>query len=304
MGLDRQLVERVKVHFVQKSTADLEEIVRRKDRDQWSDEAFVAAEEVLNERAAGRGKEPAIPLQDAPLRSADELHRDVLPLLGFALGGLFGGLLVKFAIGPEGSEVDQPVSFGSDLAWVAIETTDALAVTTALGLQRRHSVTWKEGVAAARKSGVFVTPPVGDWTLAVSRSLFPPERVDAFAKPLLEELSRRFQDAQYFCTHRESDLHVWARARKGRFLRGYGWHGQRSSVIWNEGSQTKQEFDLGFRFTDGPTTPPVVKRADDPTTADESCVLQLAALWSVDPSSLDHYSSEPVEGIVGEIARR
>jgi hypothetical protein len=211
---------------------------------------------------------------------------------------------MKYAFGPEDSSVDGPVSFGSDLAWVALESTDPLAVATALGLQRRHPVTWKEGAAAACKSGVFVTPPVGDWTLAVGRCLFPPEQVGAFAKPLLEELSRRFQDAQYFCTHRESELHVWARARKGLFLRGYGWLGQRSSVIWNEGPQTKQEFDLGFRFTDGPTTPAVVNRADDPTTADENCVLQLAALWSVDPSSLDDYSSESDGGIVGEIPQR
>lgn len=303
MGLNRQLVETVKIHFARKSTADLEEIVRRKDRDQWSDEAFVAAEEVLAERVAGLGKEPRVPVKDAPPPSAEVL-RDVLPLLGFAFGGVFGGLLVKYAVAPVGPDVDNPVSFGSDLAWVALETTDAPAVATALGLQRRHPVTWKEGVAAASRSDVFVTPPVGDWTLAVGRCLFPPEHVEAFAKPLLKELSRRFQDAQYFCTHRESDLHVWARARKGRFLRGYGWLGQRKSVIWNEGPQTKQEFDLGFRFTDGPTTPPVVKRADDPAAADESCVLQLAALWSVDPSSLDDYSSAPGEGIVGEIPRR
>jgi hypothetical protein len=303
MGLNRQLIETVKKHFAEKSTADLQEIVRLKDLDRWSEEAFVAAEEVLAERGAGRAREPRAPVKDAP-PSADGRRHDLLPWLGFAVGGVFTGLLMKFAVGPEGPGADRPVSFGSDLAWLAVETTDALAVAGALGLQRQRPALWKDGVAAAYKSEVYVTPPLGDWTLVVGRVLFLPERTDAFVKPLLEELSRRFGDAQYFCTHREAELHVWARARKGRFLRGYGWHGRRSSVLWNEGAQTKDEFNLGFRFTDGPTTPPVIKRAEDPTTADEGCVMQLAALWSVDPSGLDEYFSEPVEGLVGEVPQK
>jgi hypothetical protein len=304
MGLNRQLVDTVKQHFSKKSSADLEEIVRLKDHDQWSEEAFVAADEVLAERAAGRAKEPRVPMKDTPQPTPEERRRELLPILGYAFGGLLGGLIVKFAVGPEDQTANRPVSFGSNLAWLAMETTDALAVADTLGLQRQRPAMWEEGVAAAYKSEVFVTPPLGDWTLAVSTALFPPERVETFVKPLLEELSRHFRDAQYFCTHQESELHVWARGQKGRFLRGYGWHGKRSLVIWNEGPQTKQEFNLGFRFTDGPTTPPVVKHAGDPTTADENCVMQLAALWSVDPSVLDDHFSEPVAGIVGEIARK
>jgi hypothetical protein len=72
MGLNRQLVDTVKQHFAQKPTVDLEEIVRLKDRDQWSEEALVAAEEVLTARGAGRAKEPRVPVKDAPPPSADE----------------------------------------------------------------------------------------------------------------------------------------------------------------------------------------------------------------------------------------
>jgi hypothetical protein len=304
MGLNRQLVDAVKHHFAKKSTADLAEIVRLRDRDQWSEEAFVAAEEVLAERAAGRSKEPRVPVKDTPPPSAGVRQSELLPVLGFALGGLLGALIVKFAVGSEGTDTDRPVSFGSDLAWVAVETTDTQKVAAALDLRWLREATWEEGIAGAYKSEVFVTPPLGDWTLAVSRLLFPPERVDTFVKPLLEELSRHFRDAQYFCTHRDSELHVWARAWKGLLLRGYGWSGRQSSVIWDHGLQTKQEFNLGFRFTDGPTTPPSAKRAEDPTTADESCVMQLAALWSVDPTALDEHFQEPVTGLLGNVAER
>jgi hypothetical protein len=303
MGLNRQLVETVKTHFAQKSTAELQEIVRLKDLDRWSEEALIAADEVLAERTAGRAKEPRVPVKDAPPPSPGESIRELLPVLGFVTGGLLGGLIGRALVAAAGEVPNRPVSFGSDLAWVAVETTDTQTVAGAFGLQRQRPAMWEEGIAAAYKSEVFVTPPLGDWTLAASTALFPPEGVETFVKPLLVELSKRFRDAQYFCTHKDAGAHIWARAQKGKLFRGYGWHGGRSSVIWNEGPQTKQEFTLGFRFTDGPTTPPVVKRADDPTTADESCVMQLASLWSVDPSALDEYFAEPVAGLIGELPR-
>ena len=64
-------------------------------------------------------------------------------------------------------------------------------------------------------ASVFVTPPLADWTLAVSTALFPPSRAETFVKPLLERLSRQFVHAQYFCTHGEVELHIWARAGRG-----------------------------------------------------------------------------------------
>jgi hypothetical protein len=301
MGLNRQLVDTVKKHFVQKSTADLEEIVRLKDRDQWSEEAFVAAEEVLAERAAGGAKEPRVPVKDTPPPSAGEHLRELLPVLGFAVGGLVGGLIAKLAVSPEDRTTNRPVSFGSNLAWVAVETTDTEKAAVAFGLQKLREATWEEGVAAAYRSEVFVTPPLGDWTLVASAALFPPERMEAFVKPLLEQLSRSFREAQYFCTHRDVELHVWARAQKGRLLRGYGRLGRQCQTLWNEGPQSKEERALGFRFTDaaaekGP--------GEGTTTPDEGCVTQLASLWSVDPTALDEHFQEPVMGILGNMAGR
>jgi hypothetical protein len=291
MGLNRQLIETVKKHFAEKSTADLQEIVRLKDLDRWSEEAFVAAEEVLAERVAGRAGEPRAPVKDASPPSLEEWWNAEVPYFGVGMKRW-------------GQIANPPVPFGSNIAWLAVETTNTLPVTVALGLQNPRLVMWEEGIAGASRSAVFVTPPLGDWTLAVSTSLVLTERVNAVVKPLLEELSRHFRDAQYFCTQREGELHTWARAQKGRLLRGYGWHGRRSSVIWNEGPQTKHEFNLGFRFTDGPPTPPVVKRAEDRTTPDEGCVMQLAALWSVDPTTLDEHFAEAMAGILGDVPQR
>src|SRR5437016_1404287 len=110
--------------------------------------------------------------------------------------------------------------------------------------------------------------------------------VHAFVKPLLERLSRQFGDAQYFCTHRDVDLHVWARARKGELVRGYGWLGQPGLPLWDESGPTKEERALGFRFADGRS--PAAEQAPNSNggVPDEESVMQLACLWSIDPTTL------------------
>ena len=297
MGLNRQLVDTVKYHFTKKSTADLEEIVRIKDRDQWSDEAFVAAEEVLGERSAGRAKEPRVPVKDSPPPSIGESLRERLPVLGLAMGGLFGGLIGR-ALSAEGPVKNGPVPFGSNIAWLAVETQDTAAVAAVLALQSIREATWADGIAAAHRSAVFVTPPLGKWTLVVGTALLPHEQMDVAVKPLVEELSRHFPDAQYFCTQQGVELHGWARAESGRLLRGYGWLGQRSRMLWNEGTETEQERALRFRFTAGPSEP---DRGAGPNAPNEICVFRLASLWSIDPKALEEQSAGPAKGLLGDM---
>ncbi len=112
-------------------------------------------------------------------------------------------------------------------------------------------------------------------------ALFPPDRAEAFVKPLLQRLSRQFGDAQYFATHRDVEMHIWARARKGELVRGYGWLGEKNLTLWNEGAPTKEE------------------RGRGPRIPDESCVLELACLWSIDPTTLNEQFKEPVMGMLG-----
>jgi hypothetical protein len=214
---------------------------------------------------------------------------------------LVGGLLEL----TQNQAGDQPVAFGSDVAWLAVETRDTVAVASALGLYGLREATWGEGIAAAhRLAEVFVTPPLGDWTLAVGAALFPSEQIEAFVKPLLGQLTRRFHEVQYFCTHRRVELYAWARVQKGRPLRGYGWLGRHSLALWNEGTPSQEERDLGFRFAERTPAPRDTDNAETPEIPDESCVLQLASLWSVDPTTLDEHFQEPAPGLVGDVVRK
>jgi hypothetical protein len=294
MTHDRQLIDTIKAHFARKTSTQLREIVEDGNPERWSPEAVAAADEVLVDRMAGRAEEPLTPEEERPPPPSPNPLSLAL-IAGLApVGGLFlhGAAQALINSGPYRREsvrpnADLPVPFGPKLAWLALDTTDTQAAATALGLQGVRPATWAHGMDAAHQSPVFVTPPLADWTLAVGRALFPPDRAEAFVKPLLERLSRQFGDAQYFCTHRDVELHVWARARQGRLVRGYGWLGERGVTLWDEGALTKEERELGFRFNDG---------------LDEASVMHLADLWSIDPTSLNEQYKEPVMGLVGSLA--
>jgi hypothetical protein len=306
MSHDRQLIDTIKAHFARKSSAQLQDIVQAKNPDRWSLEAIAAADEVLQDRLAGRAEEPLVaeeePPPPPPPPDAYTLAFLALSLLGSLSGHLHLHVHVHRVNYAGDPDPDLPVPFGPKMAWLALETTDTEAVATALGLREAQAATWAEGIDAAQQSSVFVTPPLADWTLAVGTALFPPDRAEAFVKPLLERLSRQFGDAQYFCTHRDAELHIWARARQGQLVRGYGWLGERGLTLWDEGEQTKEERDLGFRFFDGRS--PAVEQAQDKnvTLPDEGGVMQLASLWSIDPTTLDAQFKEPVMGLVGSVA--
>jgi hypothetical protein len=330
MRPDPDLVDTIKAHFARKSAAQLQEIVQSGDQGRWSPEAIAAAGEVLQDRLAGRALEPLEAEEEPPPPPHYDPDHFALAVALGGLGALVTGYLVipYFRLQDAGEAPDLPVPFGPKAAWLALDTTAAEAVAAALGLREARAMRWAEGIAAAYQASVFVTPPLGDWTLAVSTALFPPDRADAFVTPLLERLSRQFGDAQYFCTHQDVGLHVWARARQGRLVRGYGWLGQRGVTLWDEGAQTREERDLGFRFLNPSSIcelpkealkeqrgrglditrrpPPGGKQGEeeapkDLLVPDEDCVMQLASLWSIDPTSLSADYQEPATGLLGDL---
>jgi hypothetical protein len=297
MSHDRQLIDTIKMHFARKSSAQLREIAQANDHERWSPEAVAVAGEILRDRLAGNVQEPQVAEEEPlppPLSVPDPYSLGFLAL--GVLGGL-GGLAIIPVYRPDysgGTDPDLPLPFGSKMAWLALDTTDTQAVAATLDLHEARAATWSEGIDAAYKTLIFITPPLADWTLVAGTVLFPPDRVETFVKPLLERLSRQFGDAQYFGTHRDVGLHAWARARQGRLVRGYGWLGGKGLTLWNEGGWTKEERDLGLQFIDG--------RSPTGVSPDEDCVMQLANLWSIDPTSLNEDFKEPTLGLRGSVA--
>jgi hypothetical protein len=302
MSHDRDLIDTIKANFARKSSSQLEAIARGNDPERWSAEAIVAAGEALQDRREGRAQEPAAPEEEAPPPPP------VFDTYGLAVAGLAAfGLLAGYFVIPlprrdyaGSTDPDLPVPFGPKMAWLALDTRDTEAVAAALSLRATTTATWADGIRAAHQASVFVTPPLADWTLVAGTPLFPTDPVGAFVKPLVERMSRQFGDAQYFCTHRDVELHVWARARRERLVRGYGWLGEKGLTLWDECAPTKEERHIGFRFSSEQSIAVEPARNMDGTLPDEAGVMQLACLWSIDPTTLDRHFKEPVTGLLGK----
>ncbi len=323
MSLNRKLIDTIKTSFIRRSTAHLRTVATG-EADRWSPEAVVAAGEVLQARLAGDAVEP-----DAPDDDDDQfeppLHYDPDELaLGLLAGLMCGHLVIPFYVRSEPQDV--PIPFGPKMAWLAIETTDTAAAARAIGLVGADSrpsnssgkgsaarwqgsalrgveeATWGKGIEAAHRGAVFVTPPVGDWTLAVGTPLFPrPGREQTLLVPFLQRVSRTFSEVQYFCNHRDVDLFIWARARGGRVDRAFGRLGALDGSCWEIGEPTTEEQNLGLLFTEG--RPPQVDAGSEPgpEPLSDEWLFQLAGHWSVDPTQLGIDLAEPLSGLLGTI---
>lgn len=103
MSNDRRMIETIKQNLAEKHSTELQEIVQSDDGERWSEEAVVAAREVLLDRAEGRAQEPAIKEPQpayTPITFQHRLKR-LARFVPFILGGLLGlglaesGLIVR-----------------------------------------------------------------------------------------------------------------------------------------------------------------------------------------------------------------
>lgn len=205
---------------------------------------------------------------------------------------------------------DQPKPFGYKMAWLAIKTRDTQAVSAALQLDGGVPCNWKSGIGVIYdetlgETRVFVTPPVNGWTFVVGLALpYPVGRsfVDK-CTPLLLELGSRFGDVQYYFTYPLIDFYAWCRVVDGRLVRAFAIGDE--GIVWNKGTTTRDERQLGLRLFE---LRGVRDRSGDaggelllhPT---ESHVMQLARLWSLDPTQLDSASRERGLGLIAPIPR-
>ena len=150
-------------------------------------------------------------------------------------------------------------------------------------------------------SHLFVSPPVEGWTFVVGLSLPAPvgDRFVDKAMPLIVRLATSFPDVQYFFSYPLIDFYAWARAVDGRLVRAFA-IGE-NGVMWNQGRTTQQERSLGLRLFE---LRGVRGRRGDaggelvlyPT---ETHVIELAAMWGIDPTRIDSRPVQPALGAVG-----
>jgi hypothetical protein len=178
-------------------------------------------------------------------------------------------------------DADAMVGFGGKQAWLAIRDVDPAAVVGALSLDDLGEVPWRDGIDLAYLTDdrVAVTPalPGADgtrWVLAVGRWLLRPDTIVD-----VTDLSARLHtEAQYFATHRVTELHRWQRAVDGELVRAFGYVGQIGEVTSWHGEPDAAERAAGL---------PAVLDDDATVLVSEQDVLRVAHAWSIDPAGLD-----------------
>jgi hypothetical protein len=192
-----------------------------------------------------------------------------------------------------------PVSFGYKLAWVAVRSQHAEQVIQALQLQQVQPCSWQQGVDSAYAQQVFVTPPIGEWTLVAGRSLPLIDNATTLraAETLLIRLSREFGEAQYFYSNRIVETHGWLKAQQGQLVRAYVYNGEQGETLVSTGKRSTAEPAtlVNTRSTAALRDPNYL---DQPqlVTPSEELVMQVAAHWSIDPSELEARYNIPSQG--------
>ncbi len=189
----------------------------------------------------------------------------------------------------ERSEIAQdgglPKPFGCKYHWIVIDTSDTKAVAAALGLRDVRPTTWD--INPYDPEGVFISPSVLGWTFVLGlRVGFYYGLSDLSFFTLLEGLSRRFGEVQYFATHRGVGLDAWVKAVAGRIIRVYC---ESENGVIDQGELTLEEEELGFSRRSNSST------SDDDfegiKLVGEEDVMRLAGKWSINPQELDAYDS-------------
>jgi hypothetical protein len=233
---------------------------------------------------------------------------------------------------------DGPNDFGYKVSWFAVRTSDPGSVLDALGLGEATPSNWLSGLDAVFRRSmnedpwVFISPPVDGWVFAVSGSWPYPagESHRDFAARfdmLFTRLMKRFDDVQFFGSHRVSDFACWARAVDGEPVRIFAYGD--GEVMQNFGNQTAEEAKLRlvdlsglsprdacdeiFRVVEeqgqeeeklvaaGLSHADAVAKVRETGVQgfpDEESVVDLAALWSLHPLELSEQDHPPGVGWV------
>lgn len=142
---------------------------------------------------------------------------------------------------------DEPIDFGYKMVWIAIKINNKERVAAILELKNIQNSNWKSGIETAYNDGIFITPSIGDWTLAVGIKLANGELEDINKlEKILNKLSSKFGEAQSFGTHRVVEYHHWMKSVNGQITRTYAYLGESGENIKVFGELTTPELGLNL----------------------------------------------------------
>ena len=203
-------------------------------------------------------------------------------------------------LGEINTEPERPIGFGYKNSWLAIRTTDADEVLEALSITNAQRSNWSSGLDAAYKGHTFVSPAIDGWVLVVSHEmpeLGHPAQADLWSS-MMTALSKRFDDVQYFGTHRVSEFHAWSRFRRGVEHRAFAFADYETMI--NRGTKTDGELELGYDYSMDPSEEDW--DAGNVCFPNEEHVMEIASKWSLDPCKLGELELPAGTGWIGNLS--
>ena len=200
--------------------------------------------------------------------------------------------------------LDEPIDFGYKIVWIAVKTSDKTEIANILELKNIQPSNWKSGFEYAFQNNIFITPQIGEWTLVIGMRLPQGDDIESIEKieKILNKLSSKFGEAQFFGTHRVVDYCNWIKSVNGKIVRVYSYLGERGENLKVFGEPTEAEIGLNLfnSFSDEAKSESYWDR-EDLDYADEELVLKIAEKWSLNPIKLTERSDIKKElGLIGK----
>ena len=202
------------------------------------------------------------------------------------------------------TEQDKPIDFGYKIVWIAVKTDNKSELSKILGLKNSKPSNWKSGIENACENSVFITPQIGEWTLAVGMGLPLGDSQESIEKleKMLNKLSSELGEAQFFGTHRVVEYHNWMKSVNGKIERIYSYVGESMENIKVYGNPTEPEKGLNlFNSLSEEAKSDEYFDREDLDFADEELVMKIAENWSINPTLLTERTDIKNElGILGK----
>ncbi len=199
---------------------------------------------------------------------------------------------------------DEPVDFAFKIWWIAVKTNDKNEIAKILELKDIQACNWESGIENAYDDMVFITPQIGEWTIAVGRGLLPGDSKESIEKLeiILNKLSSKFGEAQFFGSHRIVDFYNWMKSTNGKIDRIYsysGYYGE-NIKIYGEPTEVEKNLKLYNSFLEEANTDEYLEQ-EDLVYPGEDLFLEIAESWSINPSKLSERDDIKDElGIIGK----
>ena len=222
---------------------------------------------------------------------------------------------------------DQAIDFAYKVNWFAIASNDSSLVIEALQAKSYQVANWESGLGVAipslnkrdKRNWIFVSPPLEGWVLVVGTGLPYPvmhteDRHDGIGQQfdkLAQRLAQKFDDVQFFGSYRVVGFIAWARFLKGEMVRVFSFG---EGLYANLGKQTPEEVLLKLPCLDGLNLSEAEDKIftfigededeDSPENGvflDETGVIEMAELWSINPLNNSFTEGQPATGFVFEL---